>query len=497
MDGGTCREATHRDEDRREADGHEHDDRRILSLMCDLSGGGRRRQVRPIARQVPEIGLDAFAAGDTRGPAPSRSRVVASVDGRPTPPETDGDGPHRRPRRPRQASPSCPGDGWSTRSARSDPVGRSGRGRPPGVAADPVRDRDGGPGRPGAGRVRARRARWSTDPRARSAWTRPTSRNWSRPHPASSRSHARNPERNVVFGGTQPRVLRRRRSGLRQRPGSRAAGPATFADFRDYVRLIGALDVIHQEGGGPLEPNDLPVETRHLDMYRILRDRAGQDLAGPRLRVRRSWTTRWTSWASSAAWTATTLAARAPVMTVINTNSPLRLDGPMGDGLIEMATPWPAGRRHAVHPGRRDERGLTGRRDRPAERGGALPGRPRRRSSDRRRRWSTARSRRTWTCGPVPPAFGTPESVKGAIATGQMARRYGLPVAIVQCHGLQHRGCAGGLRVRDGRLGRDHGRGQPAVPGCRLAGGWPDRVVREADHRCRDPPDDVRGPPAR
>ena len=41
-----------------------------------------------------------------------------------------------------------------------------------------------------------------------------------------------------------------------------------FADFVDYVRLIGALDVIHQEGGGPLEPNDLPVETRHLDMYR-------------------------------------------------------------------------------------------------------------------------------------------------------------------------------------------------------------------------------------
>ena len=39
-------------------------------------------------------------------------------------------------------------------------------------------------------------------------------------------------------------------------------------------------------------------------------------------------------------------------MTIINTNSPLRLDGPMGDGLIEMADPRPAGRRHAVHAGR-------------------------------------------------------------------------------------------------------------------------------------------------
>ena len=35
------------------------------------------------------------------------------------------------------------------------------------------------------------------------------------------------------------------------------------------MRLIGALDVIHQEGGGPLEPTDLPVETRHLDQYRV------------------------------------------------------------------------------------------------------------------------------------------------------------------------------------------------------------------------------------
>ena len=48
----------------------------------------------------------------------------------------------------------------------------------------------------------------------------------------------------------------------------RGRRPGNFADFVDYVRLIGALDVIHQEGGGPLEPNDLPVATRHLDMYR-------------------------------------------------------------------------------------------------------------------------------------------------------------------------------------------------------------------------------------
>ena len=81
--------------------------------------------------------------------------------------------------------------------------------------------------------------------------------------------HARNPERNVRLGGDHlvfcavggPAFVtdldRGRRAG-------------NHADFVDYVRLIGSLDVIHQEGGGPLEPTDLPVATRHLDMYHAL-----------------------------------------------------------------------------------------------------------------------------------------------------------------------------------------------------------------------------------
>ena len=80
--------------------------------------------------------------------------------------------------------------------------------------------------------------------------------------------HARNPERDIAFGGTNlvfcavggPAFV----SDL-----DRGRRPGNIADFTDYVRLIGALDVIHQEGGGPLEPTDLPVETRHLDQYRV------------------------------------------------------------------------------------------------------------------------------------------------------------------------------------------------------------------------------------
>ncbi len=35
----------------------------------------------------------------------------------------------------------------------------------------------------------------------------------------------------------------------------------------DYIQLVQSLNVIHQEGGGPIEPTDLPAESRHLDFY--------------------------------------------------------------------------------------------------------------------------------------------------------------------------------------------------------------------------------------
>ena len=97
--------------------------------------------------------------------------------------------------------------------------------------------------------------------------------------------YARNPERNIRFGGSNlvfgavggPAFV----SDLDR---GRRAG--NFADFVDYVRIIGALDVIHQEGGGPLEPNDLPVETRHLDMYRTFAVELDKTLAVPGFRRR-------------------------------------------------------------------------------------------------------------------------------------------------------------------------------------------------------------------
>ena len=242
--------------------------------------------------------------------------------------------------------------------------------------------------------------------------------------PAEFTLHARNPERNIVFGGTNlvfgavggPAFV----SDLDR---GRRAGNA--ADFTDYVRLIGALDIIHQEGGGPLEPTDLPVETRHLDMYRIFAtelDKTWQclgfgatpiDDALEVLQIIRG-------------VDRDTLIREPSAITIINTNSPLRLDGPMGDGLMEMAT---YGQPVVATPFT-----LAGAMS-PISLAGAIaqqnaealflvalaqivrPGTPMVYGA-----FTSNVDMRTGS-----PAFGTPESVKSQFASGQMARRYGLP----------------------------------------------------------------------
>ncbi len=242
--------------------------------------------------------------------------------------------------------------------------------------------------------------------------------------PSEFRLHARNPERNLVFGGTNlvfgavggPAFV----SDLDR---GRRAG--NFADFVDYVRIIGALDIIHQEGGGPLEPTDLPVQTRHLDMYRTFAvelDKTWQCLGFGARPV------------DDALEVAClirgvdrdTLLHEPSLMTVINTNSPLRLDGPMGDGLMEMAlhgqpvvaTPFTlAGAMSPVSLA-----GAIAQQNAEALFLVALaqivrPGAP--------MVYGAFTSNVDMRTGA--PAFGTPEYVKGAIASGQMARRYRLP----------------------------------------------------------------------
>jgi trimethylamine--corrinoid protein Co-methyltransferase len=242
--------------------------------------------------------------------------------------------------------------------------------------------------------------------------------------PATFTLHARNPERNVVLGG-------------RNLVFSSVGGPAfvtdldrgrragNWRDFQDYVSLISALNVIHQEAGGPLEPTDLPVETRHLDMYGFLAttlDKTwhclgfGATVVEDALEVA----------AIARGVSREALEAEPSLITIINTNSPLRLDGPMGDGLIAMAE---AGQAVVATPFT-----LAGAMT-PVTLAGAIaqqnaealfcvvltqvvrPGTPVVYGA-----FTSNVDMRTGS-----PAFGTPEYVKGAIASGQMARRYRLP----------------------------------------------------------------------
>src|SRR4029079_19271614 len=152
--------------------------------------------------------------------------------------------------------------------------------------------------------------------------------------PAEFRLHARNPDRDVVLGG---RHLVFTSGGgpafVTDLDRGRRAG--TWQDFQDYVALIGALNVIHQEAGGPLEPTDLPVATRHLDMYACLAttlDKTWHCLGFGAMVVEDALEVV----GLARGVTREQLAAEPSLVTIINTNSPLPLDGPVRGGLMRL-----------------------------------------------------------------------------------------------------------------------------------------------------------------
>ena len=199
----------------------------------------------------------------------------------------------------------------------------------------------------------------------------------------------------------------------------------TFAEMQDYLRLIQSLNVLHQEGGGPFEPLDLPANTRHLDIYH----------AQIRL-LDKSWQTQTLGFARTmdgiemaAIMLGTTpegLRDRPTLLGIINTNSPLQLDIPMAEGLIALAS---HGQVLAITPFT-----LSGAMA-PVTIAGALvqqhaealagivltqivrPGVP--------VMYGGFTSNVDMRSGA--PAFGTPEYTKAAQATGQLARHIGVP----------------------------------------------------------------------
>jgi trimethylamine--corrinoid protein Co-methyltransferase len=204
--------------------------------------------------------------------------------------------------------------------------------------------------------------------------------------------------------------------------GGRRAG--TLEDFNNLIKLCQQFDVIHILGGA-VEPQDIPVNIRHLEMTRsqlLLSDKiplvfsrgSGQIADNFELiRIAHGMT--------EAQFRATPL-----TYTVINTNSPLQLDIPMAEGIIDFAN---AGQVLIITPFT-----LAGAMA-PVTIAGALtlahaealagitlaqmvrPGTP--------MIYGSFTSNVDMKSGS--PAFGTPEYAKASFGAGQLARHIGLP----------------------------------------------------------------------
>jgi trimethylamine--corrinoid protein Co-methyltransferase len=242
--------------------------------------------------------------------------------------------------------------------------------------------------------------------------------------PASFTLAARNPARNLRLGG-------------RELIFTSVGGPAyamdldhgrrtgSYAEMCDYIRLVHLLNIIHQEGGGPFEAMDLPAATRHLDLYYAeitLTDKNWQPQTFGRAR-----TTDALDMVAIALGRSRESLVDLPVFTgIINTNSPLQLDVPMAEGLITLAE---HGQVNVITPftlaGAMSPVTLAGalvQQHAEAMAGIALaeivrPGVP--------VMYGGFTSNVDMRSGA--PAFGTPEYAQAAQATGQLARRLGVP----------------------------------------------------------------------
>ncbi len=242
--------------------------------------------------------------------------------------------------------------------------------------------------------------------------------------PSGFTLHARNPLRNVEMGGNSL-VFAQIASApfVADREGGRRAG--NQQDFRKLLKLMQSYDVVHVNGGYPVEPIDIHASVRHLEClsdivtltdkpfhaYSLGRQRNIDALEIARI---------------ARGITEEQMDREPSLFTIINSNSPLRLDIPMLQGIIEMAkrnqvvvlTPFTlAGAMAPVTIAgalvQQNAEALCGlsfaqmvRKGAPVIYGG----------------FTSNVDMKTGA-----PAFGTPEYMKAVIAGGQLARRYGIP----------------------------------------------------------------------
>jgi trimethylamine---corrinoid protein Co-methyltransferase len=236
--------------------------------------------------------------------------------------------------------------------------------------------------------------------------------------------HARNPARNLAIGGRHVAF-----GSVGSAPNSfdRAGGrrPGNKRDYQNFIRLGQSLDSIHFWGGYPVEPIDIHASVRHLEALFDMLTLSDKPIHAYSLgRERNLDAIEMVKIARGV--DDETLEREPSLFTVINSSSPLRLDTPMLEGIIQMArrnqvvvlTPFTlAGAMAPVTLA-----GALAQQHAEALAGlvmtqVARPGAP--------FVYGGFTSNVDMKSGA--PAFGTPEYMKTAIVGGQLARRLGLP----------------------------------------------------------------------
>lgn len=242
--------------------------------------------------------------------------------------------------------------------------------------------------------------------------------------PSEFTIHARNPAHNVRFGGNNL-VLSQMASAPNCSDTDNGRRPGNQKDYRNFLRLAQMHNILNTTGGYPVEPTDIHPSIRHLECIRDLatltdkvfhiyslgkeRNVDGIEIARIARGVSRE-----------------QMLEEPSVYTIINTNSPLKLDVPMMEGIIQMSS---AGQVVVVTPFT-----LSGAMA-PVTMAGALV------QQNAEALSGIAFAQMVRKGAPVgyggftsnvdmksgAPAFGTPEYMKAQLVGGQLARRYKIP----------------------------------------------------------------------
>jgi len=242
--------------------------------------------------------------------------------------------------------------------------------------------------------------------------------------PSEFRVHARNPAHSIDFGGDNL-IFAQVGSAPNCSDLDRGRRPGNQEDFRNLVKLAQMHNVISATGGYPVEPIDIHPSIRHLECIRdlaTLTDKVfhiyslGRERNLDGIEIGRI----------AHGLTPEALVETPVCYTIINTNSPLKLDVPMMEGIIQMSshgqvvvvTPFTlAGAMAPVTIAgavvQQNAEALAGIAFTQMVRKGAPVG------------YGGFTSNVDMKSGA--PAFGTPEYMKAQMLGGQLARKYNLP----------------------------------------------------------------------